>query len=505
MKKFAKLSIVLCLVMLLECFAAPASASANFQTVPPQDHSEAQETQAAAPAAHPFGTVCIHQGCRTIEAGVPLGTSERILETAQAAVLFEAKTNTMIYAYNPDLKLSPGSLAKVVTALVVIENCEDLDEKVIVHSRNISRLPAQTQHVDLKEAEELTVRQLLYCLLLQGANDAAIALSEHVSGNMQGFVVLMNERVRRMGCLNTEFANVHGLDNATQYTTARDMAKIMMEAYKNETFVEISSTVSYEVPETNRSEPRKFRTINYLIDEFIVPQFYDTRVKTGFAANSEASGAGLICIAETETKDPSRNMQLVGVILGAHRVFEENGWRVKSYGNFNEMIDLLEYGFNKFKVNRIIYDGQALNQFSVIGGEAEAVGQPHVNIDTVLPAECHMKNLEMRYSVVGGSLTAPVQAEEMISTVQVWYRNSCVAEAELYSMNTVHNSEDLDVTIHSHIKRNEGESGSFLGTLGTVCMCVLGLAGVYLVFNTIQRKRMQAKRRRRRANRRRSF
>ena len=504
MKKTTLLSVLLCLALLLESFVAPAAA-ANLQTVPPQDNSSAQETQGVAPASHPFGTVCIHQGCRTIEAGVPLGTSERILETAQAAVLFEAKTNTMIYALNPDMKLSPGSLAKVVTALVVIEQCEDLDEKVIVHSRNISRLPAQTQHVDLKEAEEITVRDLLYCLLLQGANDAAIALSEHVSGNMQGFVVLMNDRVRRMGCLNTEFSNVHGLDNASQYTTARDMAKIMMEAYKNETFVKISSTVSYEVPETNRSEPRKFRTINYLIDEFIVPQFYDTRVKTGFAANSEASGAGLICIAETETKDPSRNMKLVGVILGAHRVFEDNGWRVKSYGNFNEMIDLLEYGFNNFKVNRIIYDGQALNQFSVIGGESEAVGQPHVDIDTVLPADCHMKNLEMRYSVVGGSLTAPVQADEMISTVQVWYRNSCVTEAELYAMSTVHNAEDLDVTIHSHIKGKDQESGGFLSTLGTICMVMLGAVGVYFVINTIRRKRMQAKRRRRRANRRRSY
>lgn len=505
MKKFAPLSILMCLLLLLECLSMSASALSNLQTVPPQTDPATQESQANAAPKLDFGTVCIYQGCRTIEAGVAIGTSERILETAQAAVLFEANTNTMIYSYNPDVKLAPGSLAKVVTALVVIEQC-DLDEKVIVHSRNISRLPAQTQHVDLKEAEELTVRDLLYCLLLKGANDAAIALSEHVSGNMQGFVVLMNDRVKQMGCTHTEFANVHGLDNATQYTTARDMARIMMEAYKNKTFVEISSTVSYTVPKTNRSEEREFRTINYLIDEFIVPQFYDTRVQTGFAANSEASGAGLICVAETTSKnDPSRNMKLVGVILGAHRVFEDNSWRVKSYGNFNEMIDLLEYGFNNFKVNRIIYDGQALNQFSVIGGESEAVGQPHVNIDTVLPADCNMKNLEMRYSVTGGSLTAPVRAEDMISTVQVWYRNSCVAEAELYAMSDVHKSDELDVTIHSHISNQQKKSGGFMSTLGTICLVILGVVAVYLVVNTIHRRRMAAKRRRRRANRRRSY
>lgn len=504
MKKFAPFTLVLCVLMLLECLISPVAAASNLQTVPPQTTPASQETQPNAAPSLAFGTVCIYQGCRTIDAGVCLGTSERILETAQAAILFEAKTNTMIYSYNPDVKLAPGSLAKVVTALVVIENCDDLDEMVTVSSRNISRLPAQTQHVDLKEAELISVRDLLYCLLLQGANDAAIALAEHVSGNMQGFVVLMNDRVKRMGCLNTEFANVHGLDTAAQHTTARDMARIMMESYKNPTFMEISTAVSYKVPETNRSKPREFRTINYLIDEYIVPQFYDTRVKTGFAANSEISGAGLVCVAETETKDPSRNMQLVGVIIGAHRVFEDNGWRVLSYGNFNEMIDLLEYGFNNFKVNRIIFDGQALNQFSVIGGECEAVGQPHVDIDTVLPVDCHMKNLEMRYSVTGGSLTAPVKAEDMISTVQVWYRNSCVAEAELYAMSDVHKSEDLDVTIHSHIRKEE-ESGGFGATLGKICLGIIILVAAYLVVNTIQRKRMQAKRRRRRANRRRSY
>lgn len=504
MKKIASLSIFLCVLMILECLVSPVEAISNLQTVPPQTEASNGETQPNAASDYAFGTVCINQGCRTIDAGVALGTSERILETAQAAVLFEAKTNTMIYSYNPDVKLAPGSLAKVVTALVVIENCDDLDEMVTVSSRNISRLPAQTLHVDLKEGELVSVRDLLYCLLLQGANDAAIALSEHVSGNMQGFVVLMNDRVKRMGCLHTEFANVHGLDTASQHTTARDMARIMMEAYKNKTFVEISTAVSHTVPETNRSEKREFRTINYLIDEYIVPQFYDTRVKTGFAAYAEASGAGLICVAETETKDPSRNMQLVGVIIGANRIIEPGGWRVQSYGNFNEMIDLLEYGFNNFKVNRIIFDRQALNQFSVIGGECEAVGQPHVDIDTVLPADCHMKNLEMRYSVTGGSLTAPVKAEDMISTVQVWYRNSCVAEAELYAMSDVHSAEDLDVTIHSHIRKKE-ESGGFGATLGKICIGMIVLVGAYLVVNTIQRKRMQAKRRRRRANRRRSY
>ena len=135
----------------------------------------------------------------------------------------------MIYSYNPDLKLSPGTLTKLVTALVVLDSCE-LDEIVVCHSKNISRLPGGTQNAKIKELEEFTVEQLLYLLLMTGANDAAVALAEHVAGNMTSFVTLMNDKVHRLGCNATEFGNVHGLDNATQYSTARDMAKIYMRS-----------------------------------------------------------------------------------------------------------------------------------------------------------------------------------------------------------------------------------------------------------------------------------
>lgn len=497
MKKSALLSILLSLLLFLDC--AGITTYATMETIPQQTVASTDET-VAQPKKLSFGTVCIYNGCRTIEAGVPLGTTERILPTAQAVVLFETTTNTMVYSYNPDLKLAPGSLAKIVTALVAIEQCDDLDEMVTCSSRNISRLPAGSLHVDLKEQEQISMRDLLYCLALHQANDACIAIAEHVSGNMQGFTVLMNDRVQQLGCTSTEFANVHGLDNVVQQTTARDMAKIIIEASKNETFCEIFGTAKYEVPETNRSEKRSLLTTNYMIDESVVPQFYTNKVKFGLATYADASGAGIFSVAE----DTKKKMNYVAVIIGAQRVFKDDGWRVESYGNFNEMLDLLEYGFNNFKVNRLIYDGQALNQFSVIGGESEAVGQPHVDVSTVLPSHCQMDNLEMRYTVTGGSLKAPVKKDELISTVEVWYRNSCITEVELYSMSDVKSADKTGVTIRSLVTEKEGGM-SAMGILGTVCVVVLGAAGAYIGVNTIRRKRMQARRRRRRANRRRSY
>jgi len=502
MKKSAILSLILCLLLILDCAGLPAAAVGMPETVPQQTQPLPEQTEAAQSQKLSFGTVCIYNGCRTIEAGVPLGTTERILSTAQAVVLFETTTNTMVYSYNPDLKLAPGSLAKIVTALVAIEQTDDLDEMVTVSSRNISRLPAGSLNVNLKEQEQVSVRDLLYCLALHQANDACIALAEHISGNMQGFTVLMNDRVQQLGCTSTEFANVHGLDNAVQHTTARDMAKVIIEASKNETFCEIFGTAKYEVPETNRSEKRPLLTTNYMIDESVVPQFYTNKVKHGLATYADASGAGIFVVAE----DTKKKMNYVAVIIGAQRTFQsEQSWRVESYGNFNEMLDLLEYGFNNFKVNQLIYDGQALNQFSVIGGESEAVGQPHVQVNTVLPSHCQMDNLEMRYTVVGGSLKAPVKEDELISTVEVWYRNSCITEVELYAMSGVKRAEDTGVTIRSLQSQNENQGIGAMGVLGIVCVSVLGLAGGYIAINTIRRKRMEARRRRRRANRRRSY
>lgn len=501
MKKRNFISLALCLILVLDLARLPAQATGMLETIPQNVMEEPVEPVASQNKKFPFGTVCINSGCRTIEAMIPLGTTERILATAQAVMLYETNTNTMIYSYNPDLKLAPGSLAKIVCALVAIEQTDDLDEYVTVSSRNISKLPPGSLHVDLKEQEKVTMRDLLYCLVLHNANDAAIAIAEHISGNMQGFLVLMNDRVQQIGCTRTEFANVHGLDNVVHYTTARDMTKIMIEASKNETFCEIFGTAKHTVPETNRSEKRPLTTTNYMIDESIVPQFYTNRVKYGLAHYYESSGASLALVAE----DTKKKMNVVAVIIGAQRVFQKDGWRVESYGNFNEMLDLLEYGFNNFKVNRLVYDGQAFNQFSVIGGESEVVGQPHIDIDTVLPIKCQMDNLEKRYTVEGGSLSAPIKKDDKISTVEVWYRNSCVTEFELFAMGDVKSSEKTGVTIHNQETKEKQKSEKAMSIFAVICFVVLGSAGGYIAVNVIRRKRAEARRRRRRASRRRSY
>ena len=434
---------------------------------------------------------------------MPLAGSERRLDTAVSAFAYEATTNTVIYSYNPDVKVSPGSLAKIVTALLAIELC-DLDEVVTVNTSNIARLPAGSLNQNIKNGEELTINDLLHCLLLQSANDAAVVLAEHISGNMQGFTTLMNARVKQMGCTSTEFGDVHGLNDDISYTTARDMAKIVIEATKNETFKELFGAKTYVVPATNKSEERDFDTLNYLIDDSIITKYYDDRVTGGMVSHSSGAGASLVCTAQkgTNTDKKSDDLNLVCVVLGCTREYASNGWQVTYYGNFDEMTELLDYVFNTYKVNRILYDGQALNQFSVIGGECEVVGGPQVNYDTVLPADCQMDNLIKKYSVTGGSLTAPVNSGDMIATVQLWYRNSCVAEAELFALGSVKTSSS-SASIEG-METGNSKSGGAMKVLTTVCLVILIPVAGYLAINSWRRYVAKTRRRRRRASRRRS-
>lgn len=533
MKKIKCLSLLLCLCLLLQCIPHPASATET------QSTTEAAETTAAAnpsqeAATGAFGTVCVQNGCRTIEGMVPLAGSEKKLDTAQSAFLYEVNTGTVVYSYNPDTKVHPGVLAKIVLAMIVLENCE-MDDVVTVTEGIQSYLPASAHTMlpeKLKSNEHMTVGDLLHGVLMINANDAAVALAHHVAGSTTSFLTLMNNWVKQIGCTNTEFGNISGLYTNVSYSTARDMAKIVQEAIKNEDFMEIFGTATYTIPATDLADERSIKTQNYFLDKSVVPDFYDTRVKGGMQSYSEQTGASIVCVAtnavDSGTDDDAEDatestmedvteqsvdetitvkdtsMTFIAVVLGATRVYAANGWSTLSYGNFNEMTDLLKLGFNNYKVNRIVYDGMALSPFTVAGGECNAVGQAVVDIDSVVPSGAQMTNLIMSYSVMGGGLSAPIAKDQLIATMQIKYRECVLAEAEVYSMGAVKASDSTGVTIRSTAgQRSTGGSG-FLSVIGTICTIVLGLAAVYLTFNAYMRSRIKARRRKRREARRRN-
>lgn len=496
MKKFRHLSLFLCLMLLLQCIALPVGA---METTLPEQAPMETAGETIPPETEPvFGTVCIRKGCRTINGMVPLGGSDRRLETAQAAFLYEMDTETVVYSYNPDVKLHPGTLAKLVFSLIVLETC-DLDEVVTVTEGIQSYVPGSAHRLSpqLKSNEKLTVRDLLHAVYLDNANDATVALAHHVAQTTDAFLTLMNSKVKQMGCTNTEFGNVSGLWTAVSTSTARDIAKIMAACMKNEDFVELNSTTEYDIPATDLTQDvRKLKSRNYMISDNVIQDFYDDRITGGMQAYHESLGASLVVTAEY------KNMNYIGVVLNATRTAATDG-STQTYGNYEEMVELIEYGFNNFKVNRILYDGMSLNQFVVNGGESYAVGQARVDVDSVVPINAQMNNLNMNYSVVDGGLSAPVKKDQLIATLQVVYRNSVLTEAEVYSMGDVKRTDKTGVTIRSTAVRSDSDETGLMSIIGTICVIVLGLAFAYLAFNAYMRSRIRARRKKRRAARRR--
>lgn len=492
MKKMKFLSLILSLILMVQYAVVPVLAVETQSSVP-------EETMPAItqPTEPEFGTACIKQGCRTIEGMVPLGGSEFMLDTAMSAFLFETNTETVVFSYNPDSKVHPGTLAKIVLAMIALEECE-MDEIVTVTEGIQAYLPASAHRIDLKSLEEVTVRDLVHACVLDNANDAAVALAHHVAGTSAAFVELMNNRVKQLGCVNTVFGNLSGLFTAESTTTARDMVKIVRAAARNEKFMEVFSATEYTIQPTNMYEKeRKFYTGNYMIDQHTIPDFLDSRVVGGMQAYHETLGASVVCTAEY------KGMKYIAVVMGAKRTFAENGWSVDYYGNFNELTELLGYGFDKFKVNRILYDGMSLSPFTVAGGDCNAVGEVQIDYDSVVPANAQMDNLIMQFDT-GGGLTAPVKAGQQIATMKVSYRNCIMAEAEVFSMGNVKESTNTGVTIRSTASRSDADASGFLSVLGTICVIILGLVGVYLGYNSYMRSRMRAIHKRRRQNRRRS-
>lgn len=165
---------------------------------------------------------------------------------ADGALLMDAKSSTILYAKNENTHYFPASITKVLTAIVVLEHVENLEEKV-TFSQEATRgnLENNSTVIAASPGDKLSVRDCLYSLLLHSANDCANALAEHVAGSNEKFAELMNQKAAEIGCTNSHFTNPSGLNNPEHYTSALDMAKIMQYAISNPTFCQIDATQVY--------------------------------------------------------------------------------------------------------------------------------------------------------------------------------------------------------------------------------------------------------------------
>lgn len=467
MKKFSL--ICLAMVILLCCF--PVSAE---ETVP---------------------DASITQGCNTLDGQIPfLGTGELVSNTV-SAVLYETNTDTLMYAHNADQQISPASLAKILTALIAIEKGK-MDDVVTVQQEVLSTLAPDAAVVELAVDEVLTVRDLLYCMMVASGNDAAVVLADHVMGSQEAFVAEMNRYAAELGCTATQFTNVHGLYDENQYTTARDIARILARAVENEAFCDAFGAVYYTVEPTNKADVRYLSTENYMMNDDMDVNYYDTRVTGSRTGVNNDYTRNVASVAEVD------DMRLISVVIGAKSQYAEDGYTTIVFGGYGETKQLLDLGFNGHKTAQILHPDQVLKQVSVVNGDCDLTIGTRTGASCVIPSNLGENDLVYRFADESG-FTAPVQNGQALSTLQVWYGSVCIAQSETYAMNGV-------ATAGTAFSGNTAPRGDttfgkvFLYVIGSLFILVLLAFVLLFALRTVRISKRKIHSRRNSRNRRRS-
>ena len=251
--------------------------------------------------------------------------------SADGGILMDINSGAVLFEKNSHEPYYPASITKILTALIVIENC-GLDETVTFSNTAVNTLEPNSSILGARAGDTLSVRECLYALLLQSANEVANALAEHCAGSMDAFAEMMNEKAAELGCTDSHFANPSGLNDPNHYVSAYDMALIAKAAFSNPTFVEVDSTTYYDVPAGKLKQyPDGWR---YYAHHRMLRRndslYYDGVIggKTGYTS---LAGNTLVTCAERD------GMKLVAVVLNGHQT------------HYSDTKALFDYGFKNFK------------------------------------------------------------------------------------------------------------------------------------------------------------
>lgn len=430
-------------------------------------------------------SLAVSKGCVTLDAAVSLHDGVQLLDTAKAVILYELDSQTLIYAWNPDQRVDPSGMNKLMTALLALENGNP-DTLVTVTRSALNSVAVGSVSAGLKSGEEITLRDLLYCMMVGSANDAAAVIAEHIGSSQEAFVGMMNQRALELGCENTCFMNANGLSHAEQYSTARDLAKITEAALKNEIFVELFNAVSYTVPATNKCEERKIVTTNYLTSQETVKNQFDSRVTGGKTGALSTTDRSLISTAQ------SNGRRYLSVVMSAQGTVTANGLSVKTFGSFEETRALLDFGFGNFSVRQVLGQEKILGQFSVNGGENDVVGCPAQNVLTAMPHEIAPEDITYK-ATVDTDLSAPVKKGQVIGKVEVWYKNICVGQCDMLAGHSVDQPGVNNIPLKPMAQEKDANALFTWLLIGGVAILALALAAgvTLLLMRTIRRSQVK--------------
>lgn len=326
----------------------------------------------------------------------------------ESVMIMELTTSTVLYEKDADSMRYPASTTKILTCLLALEN-SSMDEMVTFSERAVD-LEEAASNINAVAGETMSMKDCLYGLMLASGNDVANAIAEHIGGSIEGFADMMNERAAAIGCTGSHFENPSGLFGDEHYTTARDMALIAQEAYKNSTFIDLITTSSYTMGPTNENEDsRTFRNWNELINED--SDYYCPDVIGGKTGYLDESGRCLVTYSKRD------NMTIVTVqYKGAY------------YGIFDEAKRLLDFTFTDFGMRNV---SQEERRFSYTSEKADVRLDPAAQIIAIKNRS--LADLDSNIVFAADTEGAP---KDLYATINYSYAGHDLGSANVYKEKT---------------------------------------------------------------------
>ncbi len=326
--------------------------------------------------------------------------------SAVSAIVIETSGNSVIYQKNAHKRMPMASTTKIMTALCAIE-AGNIDRTITVDDRAVG---IEGSSIYLAKGERLTIRELLYGLMLNSGNDAAAAIAYAVSGSIEDFAALMNQTAQKIGAKNTCFENPSGLDSKNHYTTAYDLAIITSYALKIPAFAEIVATYKKTIPNGDKDYDRQLKNHNKLLN------MYDgcTGVKTGYTKKCGR------CLVSSAKRD---NVELVAVTLN-----DGDDW--------SDHIKMLDYGFKCVKSKTIVKKGDYIATIPVKDGAepyVKLVASDDVNVTLMADQKCEV---QIKYDIQSEAI-APVNYGSVFGQMHIFVNGKKVGVAGACSQKAI--------------------------------------------------------------------
>ncbi|MDD4407254.1 MAG: D-alanyl-D-alanine carboxypeptidase [Bacilli bacterium] len=350
--------------------------------------------------------------------------ANELAKSSVSSILMEQSTGKILYEKKSKEQLSPASMTKIMTLLLIMEALEKekitINDKVLITNNAASMGGSQ---VFLESGSKIKVEELIKSIAIASANDASVAMAEHIAGTSDQFIKRMNQRCKELGCTSTNFMNVHGLDENNHYSSAKDMAIIARELLKHEKILNYTS-----IYEEYLNKPDG--TSTWMVNTNKLIKYYSglDGLKTGFT--NEAG----YCLTATAIRN---NMRLISVVMKSPTTKDRS----------NDTVELLNYGFSNFKLKIILDINHDLGKIEVLNGKKENVSIRLLENATNL--ENMNEEKKYTYNIITGKIKAPVKTGDVVGHLEIIENNKVINRVNITVKENINKANIWDLYIRN--------------------------------------------------------